>query len=99
AHAGGVRGAVARRGRARPAARRPARRRARHGAAGARVALAAERSLVTRQRLLDASVVAGVVLIGVGLVIDLVTVADGDSTADVLADLALIPVVGAFALL
>jgi hypothetical protein len=54
---------------------------------------------VTRQRLLDTAVLVGVVLIGVGLVIDLVTIARGDSTADVLADLALIPVVGAFALL
>jgi len=42
---------------------------------------------VTRQRLLDAAVVVGVVLIGVGLVIDLVTIADGN-----LARIQLLPI-------
>jgi hypothetical protein len=54
---------------------------------------------VTPQRALDGAVVAGVVLIGTGLVVDLVTIAAGDATADVVANLVLVPVVAAFTVL
>ncbi len=54
---------------------------------------------MTRRRASDVAVVVGCMLIAVGLVIDLVTIAQGDTTADVVSNLALAPVSASLALL
>jgi hypothetical protein len=54
---------------------------------------------VTRRRVLDGAVVAGTMLIATGLVIDLVNVASGNASPDVVSDLVLTPIVATFVFL
>ena len=54
---------------------------------------------MTRRRLLDAAVIAGSVLILLAVAIDVVTIATGHTSSDVIADLALAPVFAVLALI